>query len=158
MLCLVLLVLWQAQATQHTPDLTKANTGIPRTVQSPPQSQRTPLVVKPETPSTPALNENSPFEAGYTLGKEMGEQIEGIGEIKEHVKNLDRAEGEDRKDINDLGKTREHLYFLLAIIGTALTLLGAFIKAFWREMLRPRLRRSLVEPWSETPTPPATHS
>ena len=114
-----------------------------------PTPSAVPQLANGKTNTTPNLNPNEEL-IHINMEKDISGQGEAVGELKEKVRGLeDKREKIDRPDIDSLKETKTYFIWIWGILGTIATTLMAVLYKFgpviWRDSIKPRLRRALIE-------------
>lgn len=114
-------------------------------------TQPIPQISKSHMNTTPDL-EPTTEETHAQMERDIGGHGEAIAGLKVQVETLEKLRQDpDRKDIEDLQKSRDHIEWtwgtIAAIITGAGAMFGAIVWKFggriWEEMVKPRIRRYL---------------
>lgn len=109
-----------------------------------------------QTDTTPDLNAEAEIHA--QLERDIGGQIEAVGELKSAVSTLQNdRERKDRPDIDDLQLSRTHfiwvLSFVIGIVGTLFAAYERYKAIIWNDVIIPRLRRRLSDAAAQSQPP-----
>ena len=148
MLCLIFAVVMQAGSV----NLGSAPSTVPAGKPQPPAFVQVPQIERVHTVTAPDLDPSTE-ETHAQMERDIGGHGEAIAGLKVEVENLEKLRQDpDRKDIEDLQKSRDHIEWtwgtIAAIITGAGAMFGAIIWKFggriWEEMVKPRIRRYLT--------------
>lgn len=154
---LLLFAILQAHPAQgKPPDLTapqsqSSYTPFKKPISSGPSSG--PFISPNPTKTTPpTLNENSTLMTAHEMmERDIGGQEKEITELTHNYLDLkEKREKQDRPDIDDLKTSKRYAAWTASLIGSIIVIIsGVFwwAKEFlWKDSIKPRLKRELIEP------------
>jgi hypothetical protein len=148
----VLFVLAMLQAQPAAPSIVVPRAPATTITKNP---QEPPVITSRITNSSGGIREDQVTEMTHAqMERDIGTQSADIGTLKSQVKTLeDLRKDPDRKDIDDLKDSRNHIVWTWGIFSTivgtlAAAAIGLYVKfkdLVWEDSIKPRLKKYLIE-------------
>ena len=159
---LLILLFQEAPAPSATPDLTAAH-GASVPLQKGASTPVTQILAKPTDKTTPTLSADSELITHAQMERDIGAQASDIGYLKSEVDHLQKQRDDpDRKDIDDLKDSRNHIEWTWGILTTVFLTMAAVLGALYgkfktiilEDSVKPRIKRYVASLLAEGKAPP----